>query len=85
MPVTPEPYGEVKLSDVLSKNKFTVLYFYNQDFSQGCSIEAGLGLEEEVQADCICIVYPRVCVTEDGGGGGASPTLALESTPGFKA
>jgi hypothetical protein len=24
----------------VSANKFTVLYFYNQDFSQGCSIEA---------------------------------------------
>ena len=39
------------------------------------------GGAEEVQADCICIVYlcvpVSVCVIE--GGGGASSTLALES------
>ena len=32
--------GTVALADVVGKNKYTVLYFYNQDFSQGCSIEA---------------------------------------------
>ena len=32
--------GTVALEDVLKANKYTVLYFYNQDFSQGCSIEA---------------------------------------------
>ena len=28
------------MADVVKGNKYTVLYFYNQDFSQGCSIEA---------------------------------------------
>ena len=32
--------GSVALDDVVKANKYTVLYFYNQDFSQGCSIEA---------------------------------------------
>ena len=32
--------GSVTLADVVKDNKYTVLYFYNQDFSQGCSIEA---------------------------------------------
>jgi len=32
--------GTVALADVVKSSKFTVLYFYNQDFSQGCSIEA---------------------------------------------
>lgn len=32
--------GSVTLADVVKANKYTVLYFYNQDFSQGCSIEA---------------------------------------------
>ena len=32
--------GSVALADVVKSSKYTVLYFYNQDFSQGCSIEA---------------------------------------------
>ena len=32
--------GTVALADVVKANKYTVLYFYNQDFSSGCSIEA---------------------------------------------
>ena len=32
--------GTVALNDVVKANKYTVLYFYNQDFSSGCSIEA---------------------------------------------
>ncbi|MDC1215706.1 peroxiredoxin [bacterium] len=32
--------GTVALGDVVKSNKYTVLYFYNQDFSAGCSIEA---------------------------------------------
>jgi|Transcript_10579 peroxiredoxin Q/BCP len=32
--------GVVSLADVVKSSKYTVLYFYNQDFSQGCSIEA---------------------------------------------
>ena len=32
--------GSVALADVVEVLKYAVLYFYNQDFSQGCSIEA---------------------------------------------
>ena len=32
--------GPCARADVVKSNKYTVLYFYNQDFSQGCSIEA---------------------------------------------
>ena len=32
--------GPCAPADVVKSNKYTVLYFYNQDFSQGCSIEA---------------------------------------------
>ena len=32
--------GTVALPDLLKENKFVVLYFYNQEFSPGCSVEA---------------------------------------------
>lgn len=32
--------GKLALADALKESKFVVLYFYNQDFSPGCSVEA---------------------------------------------
>ena len=32
--------GEVSLADLTSSNKYSVVYFYNQDGSPGCSLEA---------------------------------------------
>ena len=32
--------GDVSLADLTKDNKFTVVYFYNQDGSPGCSVEA---------------------------------------------
>jgi len=32
--------GKFKIYDVISKNKFTILYFYPRDFTSGCTNEA---------------------------------------------
>jgi peroxiredoxin Q/BCP len=32
--------GQIALSDILAENDYAVVYFYNQDGSTGCSIEA---------------------------------------------
>ena len=32
--------GQIAFSDILAENDYAVVYFYNQDGSTGCSIEA---------------------------------------------